>query len=392
MGRFDLSRALRNIMVAGVAVASPAAAQLLRLPARLPLPGPPSLVAPVSGTVAATRARLDAVAGLLRTHPRELIRSPAGETVVRDEILVVAPNPARLAAALSAGFAIAADETDPALDVRLVTLRPPPGRSLRAALNQLRALDPAGAYDLDSIFVPAAGRGPATLAPLPAGDAPGARLGLIDTGVAVAHPDFASARITQRGFAGPAVAAPHGTAVASLLVGHAGAARGAQLLAADVYGDSPTGGSARAIVAAFGWLAAAGVGVINVSLVGPANRALEAAIAAVEARGTIVVAAVGNDGPAAPPLYPASYPGVIAVTGLDLLGHLLPEAGRATHVDFAAAGVGQAAELAGGFAAVRGTSFAAPLVAGRLARLHPVAGPGPDAVAALRDGNAKMHR
>ena len=390
MGRFDLSRALCNI-AAAAAFASPASAQLLGLPARLPLPELPGLVAPVSGTVAAMRVH-DTIAALLRAHPRELTRGPAGAAAVRDEILAVSPDPARLAAAIGAGFALAADETDPALGVRLVTLRPPPGRSLRAALTQLRELDPAGAYDVDSIFVPAAGGGPATLAPPATGDAPGARLGLIDTGIALAHPDFASARITSRGFAGPATAAPHGTAVASLLVGHAGAARGAQLFAADVYCGAPTGGSARSIVSAFGWLAAAGVGVINVSLVGPANRALETVIATVEAHGTIVVAAVGNDGPGAPPLYPASYPGVVAVTGLDARGRGLPEAGRSTHVDFAAIGVGQAAEPAGGFVAVRGTSFAAPLVAGKLAALHPVAGPGPDAVAALRDGNAATRR
>ncbi|WP_031310193.1 S8 family serine peptidase, partial [Sphingobium sp. C100] len=70
---------------------------------------------------------------------------------------------------------------------------------------------------------------------------------------------------------------------------------------------------------------------------------------------------------AAPPAYPASYPGVIAVTGIDGRGRLLPEAGRALHVDFAAPGADmQAATMADGKGAVRGTSFAAPLVAGRL--------------------------
>jgi len=48
---------------------------------------------------------------------------------------------------------------------------------------------------------------------------------------------------------------------------------------------------------------------------------------------------------------------------------VLPEAGRGGHVDFAAPGSDMAAAgLGGGFVAVRGTSFAAPVAAGRLAR------------------------
>ena len=81
-----------------------------------------------------------------------------------------------------------------------------------------------------------------------------------------------------------------------------------------------------------------------------------------------MVAAVGNDGPAAPPQYPASYPGVIAVTGVDAKDRALREAGRAAHLDFAAPGADLAAALPGkGYTSVRGTSFAAPLVSARLA-------------------------
>ena len=80
-----------------------------------------------------------------------------------------------------------------------------------------------------------------------------------------------------------------------------------------------------------------------------------------------IMAAVGNDGPAAPPQYPASYPGVIAVTAVDSGGRALPEAGKPTHLDFAAPGADMAAALPGnGYTRVRGTSFAAPLAAARL--------------------------
>jgi subtilisin family serine protease len=111
------------------------------------------------------------------------------------------------------------------------------------------------------------------------------------------------------------------------------------------------------------------VPVINISLVGPANGLLEQLVRLVTTRGHIVVAAVGNDGPGAPPLYPAAYPEVVAVTGVDSHRRVLIEACRGKHVDFAAPGADMAAAgLDAEFALVRGTSFAAPIAAGLLAR------------------------
>ncbi len=193
---------------------------------------------------------------------------------------------------------------------------------------------------------------------------------MIDGGVA-GHPSLAGASIEQNGFAGRPQATGHGTAVASLLVGNQGpfrgAASGARLFVADVYGGNRAAGSATSIVRALGWLARHRPQVINISLVGPANKLVARAIQAVQSRGIEVVAAVGNDGPAAPPQYPASYRGVIAVTGVDARGRALPEAGKPTHLDFAAPGADMAAALPGrGYSRVRGTSFAAPLAAARL--------------------------
>jgi subtilisin family serine protease len=142
-------------------------------------------------------------------------------------------------------------------------------------------------------------------------------------------------------------------------------------------------------VPALGWLASHHVQVINISLVGPKNAVVARAIDAVQRRGIRVVAAVGNDGPAAPPQYPASYPGVVAVTAVDARGHALPEAGKAAHLDFAAPGADMAAALPGrGFASVRGTSFAAPLVTARL-----LATGSPDRLAAeARRGSGRIGR
>jgi len=154
-----------------------------------------------------------------------------------------------------------------------------------------------------------------------------------------------------------------------LLVGSAeqfrGAAPGAELFAADVY--CGPGATVEAIADAFSWLVGEHVPVINVSLVGPPNALLEAVVLRVIARGYLIVAAVGNDGPAAPPLYPAAYRDVIGVTAVDAHRRVLVEAGRGPQVKFAAPGADMAAACpAGKFNAVRGTSFAAPIVAGLL--------------------------
>jgi hypothetical protein len=251
--------------------------------------------------------------------------------------------------------------------------------SAREGLNRLRHVAPDIDADFDHIFEPAGG----ALLPLAGAlasaqgrHAGGTRIGIIDGGVA-GHPSLAGASIEQHGFSGSPKPTGHGTAVASLLVGNQGpfrgAAQGASLLVADVYGGSRAAGSASAVVRALGWLAAKRPRVINISVVGPANKLVARAVQQVSARGIQIVAAVGNDGPAAPPQYPASYPGVIAVTAVDARGRSLPEAGRASHLDFAAPGADMAAALPGqGYARVRGTSFAAPLAAARLASVGSV--------------------
>jgi subtilisin family serine protease len=95
---------------------------------------------------------------------------------------------------------------------------------------------------------------------------------------------------------------------------------------------------------------------------------LERAVAATRRQGAVLVAAVGNDGPSAPPAFPASYTQAVAVTGVDGRDRALIEAGRALHLDYAAPGADmKALDRQGKTQAVRGTSFAAPLVAARIA-------------------------
>ena len=314
---------------------------------------------------------------LVRQNSRELETDTADQPVRRGVLVALDPDGASLQQALRGGFRIVADERPGDLGLRVVTLAIPRGLNARKGLKRLKSVAPGLDADFDHLFEPAGGAllpVAGTLAAAQAGMG-GVRLGMIDGGVA-SHPSLAGASIEQSGFAGSPHPTGHGTAVASLLVGDQGpfrgAARGASLLVADVYGGSRAGGSATAVVRALGWLASKRASVINISLVGPHNRLVARAVQAVRGRGTGIVAAVGNDGPAAPPQYPASYPGVLAITGVDARGRALPEAGKAAHLDFAAPGADMAAALPGqGYAKVRGTSFAAPLAAARLALAGP---------------------
>lgn len=322
--------------------------------------------------------RRERLRALVRANRATLDTDADGNPVRRDEILGLGLGPASIAALKGAGYGLATREAVDGLGIAITIITPPKGKPARKALADVAALDPAGSYTLDHVYEPArAPLAPSQAPALSSKGASGARIGLIDGGVG-GHPAFAGAAIEQRGFAGDPKASGHGTAVASLIVGDAGAfhgaARGTALLVADVYCGSPGNGSALAIVRAMGWLAAKGVRVVNISLVGPPNTLLAAGVKALQAKGIMVVAAVGNDGPAAPPQYPASYPGVIAVTGVDARGKPLMEAGRALHLDFAAPGADMAGAVpGGGWEALRGTSFAAPLVSARLAEAGDVA-------------------
>lgn len=387
--------------LAALAAATPALAQLVGGPLP-PLGGalpnvaerlerpvertPTPLVDPAEGLLARTRGLTEAalvdlrrltVERLLREHPRQVEADPAGQPVVRGEVLALSPAPDVLARIEAAGFKVARRSELESLGLEAVVLNPPKGVSTREAVRRLKVIDPGGAYEFNHLYqvsgqVTARGARPGRAGSGAAGA--GVRLGLVDGSAAADHPALRRAKIVQRAFApGGTRVTDHATAVASLMVGQAGpfrgAAPGASLYVADVYGTTPAGGSAEAIARGLAWLARNRVPVVNISLVGPRNLLLERAVAALNARGVVVVAAVGNDGPAAPPLYPASYPGVVAVTAVNGRRQVLPEAGRGAHVDFAAPGADMAgAGARGGYLAVRGTSFAAPLVAGLIAR------------------------
>jgi subtilisin family serine protease len=376
------------LLLATVTIAATAHAQV-GLPS-LPVPVPGVLrggltptVQEATGTLrdAGARVRQLRLERLLRTARGRVEADPAGFPVRRGEVLAYDPTEDALARARALGFDVRRERQLPGLETRVVVLGTPAGRTLMHWLRVLRASDPETVYELNPLYVESASStdGGPTVAvdPVLRGTRSGgaATAGLVDGGLERAHPALRASDVVLHGCDGRDIPSAHGTAVASLLVGNAppfqGGAPGARLYAADVYCGDEAGGALDEVVDALGWLAAEHVPVINVSLVGPANRILERVVARLVARGVAVVAAVGNDGPASPPLYPAAYPGVVAVTGVDPRDRVLPEACRGTHVAFAAPGDLVAAAPGGGYAGVRGTSFAAPLVAGLLAlELH----------------------
>jgi hypothetical protein len=241
--------------------------------------------------------------------------------------------------------------------------------STTKALHELRTLDPTGSYDFNHIYTGGGAAGGSvapdvpTAPPTTPGQAP-ARVGLLDSGIDTTHPVFHNSIIHSWGCGNSPVPSVHGTAVASLLVARANA----DIYAADVYCGRPTGGAVDTIVGALAWMMQERVAVINVSLVGPKNILLEQIVGALVARGYLIVAAVGNDGPTSPPLYPAAYANVVGVTAVDSHRRVLIEAVRGPQVMFAADGADlTAASVDHAAARVRGTSFAAPIVAALLA-------------------------
>ena len=374
--------------LAGAQVAVPGLPALPGAPVpalpRLGFPGTRPLVPPLARALtrrigALGEARKQHILHLLRRYPRLIALDPTGNPIVRDEVVAIGPSAAALRRARQAGFVVVRVQRLTPLALRVLVLRTPAGLSAARALITLRQLDPEGTYDFNHLYTESgathSGAAPpaAPAATFPTAAAAHRRvLGLIDGGVDLSHPVFRGATIHQHGCAGRSEPSAHGTAVASLMIGRGrrfeGAAPGAELYAANVYCARPTGGSVTAIARAFAWLVRRAVPVINVSLVGPANALLHAVVARVLQRGILIVAAVGNDGPAAPPLYPAAYPGVIGVTAVGPHRRVLFEAERGPQVMFAAPGADiEAASLPRGYARVRGTSFAAPLVSGLLA-------------------------
>ncbi|MDQ6434786.1 S8 family serine peptidase [Mesorhizobium sp. LHD-90] len=314
-------------------------------------------------------------------------RAPIPLQTRAEEIVAVGLTPAELERLTAAGFVVAERRQVALLGGDVFRLRAPTGQPLETALAEVRAASPQAAADFNHFYRPEQDNGCAgghcashLLVAWPAvSGAPAClgsvKVGLIDTAINPEHDAFAGGQVEVARIADaaplPESARQHGTAVAALLVGAQnsrtpGLLPGARLVAVDAF-HRGSGSDDRAdvftLVRAVDLLAGRGIDVVNLSLSGPDNALLARTVAAASDKGSVLVAAAGNNGPRAAPAYPAAYEAVIAVTAVDKAKRVYRRANQGDYVDLAAPGVEVwAAASVRGVRPKTGTSFAAPFV------------------------------
>lgn len=313
-------------------------------------------------------------------------RGPALDVVdPRELIVLTAENPQILIdRAQNLGYAIRDVHPLPDLDDTLVVLRIPVGSTIPEAIEDIEIAVPgatAGANHLYRLQVGSISdrNYAAEMIGWPAGGCRArSRIGMIDAGVTSDHPGLTGGRIEQRAFHGSTAppATDHGVLMAELLVGP-DRLHGTVLYSANVIDPDLGAGDAAGVVSilrGMDWLAANGVGVVNISLAGPRNKLMDRALGRAAADGMVLVAAVGNLGPGRPPQYPAAFPFALAVTAVDRDGAVYRRAIRGRHVDIAAPGVDILVPTGGRVTVSSGTSMAAPFVTGIVAADPDLAG------------------
>jgi Subtilase family len=321
----------------------------------------------------------------LRPPPASQILADAGEVVDARQIVVLARTAADadllLSRALPKAYRLQKREPLPALGLHLLVLRLPHGTTGPAAIRELEAMVPgvtAGvnhAYKSAPVSSTPVGRSYANaMMGWPAqGCAAVLDIGVIDAAIGddrmVNGGPLVKAVVAKDFTGGHPAPTSHARMVASLMTGP-GRLVGARLFSAGVvarHADQEAAAGADAMVSALEWLAGSGVRLVNISLAGPYNKLLDLAVQSATARGMVLVAATGNNGPGSPPRYPAAFEDVLAVTAVDAAGRVFAQAVRGWHVDYAAPGVDLLVEERGALRYASGTSLATPLVTARLA-------------------------
>lgn len=196
----------------------------------------------------------------------------------------------------------------------------------------------------------------------------GVLVAVIDSGVDGSHPELAGS--IAGAFDALASTAPpnkHGTAIAGLIAAHGrlmGAAPAARILAVRVF-DAAGGGTTFGVIKGLDYAATQHARIINMSFAGPPDPIVRRSLAAADKQGTVLVAAAGNAGPKSPPLYPAAYPEVIAVSASDADNKPSTFSNRGKHIAVTAPGTDILVAIPDGeFEVSSGTSYSAAEIAG----------------------------
>jgi subtilisin family serine protease len=199
-------------------------------------------------------------------------------------------------------------------------------------------------------------------------------IAVIDSGIDANHPELANSIADSFDALGSKEGPhAHGTEVAGVIVAHArlmGAAPAARILAIRAFGTTQNGQSGAestsfVVLKGLDYAVAHGAQIINMSFAGPNDALIERGVAAAFAKGIVMVAASGNAGPKSPPLYPAAYADVIAVSATDAQDKLLAASNRGSYIAVAAPGADIFLPAPDGkYQFASGTSFSAAYISG----------------------------
>lgn len=337
---------------------------------------------------------------------REALAAPAGPAGAT--VLLVLPRTGlsdldEPSSILAEGVSIVESFWSPVLCASISRLRGPPGLpagSLVPGLPDSGSVVPDDTY-FTSASVPGAEEedslhGPDPYRPLqyaldelgvdaarPVSTGAGTRIAILDSTPDTTHPDLARVEIAARIV--DERPAQHGTMVAGILaaepdnrVGIRGVAPDARVMAIPVCVPDPSErGDACALYDVLRGLDAAWelrAHVVNLSLAGPTNPLLQAAVDRLDQLGVTLIAAAGNDGGSGA-LYPAAYSSVIGVGATGRGGAPYPAGNVGPGLELTAPGVDIVSTApGGGFAFGDGTSLATAHVSGVLAVLASASG------------------
>lgn len=203
------------------------------------------------------------------------------------------------------------------------------------------------------------------------------RVAVIDTGVAASHPDLSGVVTTGYNTIAENTNTEddhgHGTHCAGIVsaktnngVGVASVSYRSVIVPVKVLNSSGYG-SYSDVAEGIIYASDHGSRVLSMSLGGPSSsETLRLAVVYAQGKGSIIVAAAGNSGNDAP-LYPAAYPGVLAVSASDRNDLLATFSSYGSNVFMASPGVSILSTLMGGsYGSMSGTSMATPHISGAL--------------------------